>query len=174
MGEPLSGHENPPFPGTRPEPLETNVTYRLLVRAGSYKGQCDFQLGGRPPPAPRTPDRWIRRLHAGPGYVPIQSFSPPGGRPQSDSGNFAKGRDLRPATFLGNRTTRMKRTAARRVNRRWHVARQNDALPFCLRVHFRDGRNQRLRVRVLRVADDGFGIRRFPPFCPDTSPSRGG
>ena len=46
---------NPPVPGARPEPLETNVTYRLLVRAGSYKGQCDFQLGGRPPAAPPHP-----------------------------------------------------------------------------------------------------------------------
>jgi hypothetical protein len=42
-------------PGALPEPLETNVTYRLFVRAGSYKGQCDFQLGGRPPVAPPNP-----------------------------------------------------------------------------------------------------------------------
>jgi hypothetical protein len=35
--------------GTHAEPLQTNVTYRLFVRAGGYKGQCDFQLGGRPP-----------------------------------------------------------------------------------------------------------------------------
>jgi hypothetical protein len=35
--------------GTHAEPLQTNVTYRLLLRAGGYKGQCDFQLGGRPP-----------------------------------------------------------------------------------------------------------------------------
>ncbi len=40
---------NPATPGIRPEPLETNITYRLLMRAGSLKGQCDFQLGGRPP-----------------------------------------------------------------------------------------------------------------------------
>ena len=33
----------------RPEPLESNVVYRLFVRAGSLKGQCDFQLGDRPP-----------------------------------------------------------------------------------------------------------------------------
>ncbi|MGA2685453.1 MAG: hypothetical protein ABSF51_10410 [Verrucomicrobiota bacterium] len=45
----------PAVPGARPEPLETNVTYRLLLRAGSYKGQCDFQLGGRPPAAPPNP-----------------------------------------------------------------------------------------------------------------------
>jgi len=37
------------IPGRHPDPLETNVTYRLFVRAGSAKGQCDFQLGGRPP-----------------------------------------------------------------------------------------------------------------------------
>jgi len=35
--------------GARPEPLATNVTYRLFVRAGGSKGHCDFQLGGRPP-----------------------------------------------------------------------------------------------------------------------------
>jgi hypothetical protein len=40
--------------GTHAEPLQTNVTYRLLLRAGGYKGQCDFQLGGRPP-ATSTP-----------------------------------------------------------------------------------------------------------------------
>jgi hypothetical protein len=44
----LPGME-PAVAGARPEPLTTNVTYRLLVRAGGYKGQCDFQLGGRPP-----------------------------------------------------------------------------------------------------------------------------
>jgi hypothetical protein len=33
----------------RPEPLQSNVVYRLFVRAGSVNGQCDFQLGGRPP-----------------------------------------------------------------------------------------------------------------------------
>jgi len=37
--------------GAHAAPLETNVTYRLFVRAGGYKGQCDFQLGGRPPAA---------------------------------------------------------------------------------------------------------------------------
>jgi hypothetical protein len=46
----LPGME-PVAPGAHPEPLETNVTYRLFVRAGGYKGQCDFQLGGRPPAA---------------------------------------------------------------------------------------------------------------------------
>ena len=29
--------------GSRPEPLQTNVTYRLFVQAGSAKGQHDFQ-----------------------------------------------------------------------------------------------------------------------------------
>lgn len=42
----------PAVPGAHAEPLETNVTYRLFLRAGGYKGQCDFQLGGRPPAAP--------------------------------------------------------------------------------------------------------------------------
>ena len=39
---------NPAVPGTPPDPLEAHVIYRLLVRAGSAKGQCDFQLGGGP------------------------------------------------------------------------------------------------------------------------------
>jgi len=47
-GQNLPGMD-PAVPGARPEPLETNVTYRLLVRVGRLKGQCDFQLGGRPP-----------------------------------------------------------------------------------------------------------------------------
>ncbi|MGA9778833.1 MAG: hypothetical protein WBS33_11245 [Verrucomicrobiia bacterium] len=47
-GQNLPGMK-PAAPGARPEPLETNLTYRLLVRAGRLKGQCDFQLGGRPP-----------------------------------------------------------------------------------------------------------------------------
>jgi len=46
-GENLRGMKSA-VPGTRPEPLETNVVYRLFVRAGRLKGQCDFQLGGRP------------------------------------------------------------------------------------------------------------------------------
>ena len=39
-------------PGARPEPLESNVIYRIFVRAGSLQGQCDFRLGGRPPATP--------------------------------------------------------------------------------------------------------------------------
>ncbi|MGB7769937.1 MAG: hypothetical protein WBN22_13935 [Verrucomicrobiia bacterium] len=39
----------PAIPREQPEPLQSNVVYRLFVRAGSLKGQCDFQLGGRPP-----------------------------------------------------------------------------------------------------------------------------
>jgi hypothetical protein len=34
--------------GSRPESLETNVTYHLIVQAGSRKGECDFKL-----PTPR-------------------------------------------------------------------------------------------------------------------------
>ena len=33
----------PEVPGVRPQPLQPNVTYRLLVQAGSLKGQHDFQ-----------------------------------------------------------------------------------------------------------------------------------
>ena len=47
-GQNLRGMK-PAVPGSHPEPLKTNVTYRLQVRVGSLKGQCDFQLGGRPP-----------------------------------------------------------------------------------------------------------------------------
>ncbi|HEV2434597.1 MAG TPA: hypothetical protein VG077_01235 [Verrucomicrobiae bacterium] len=47
-GQNLPGMK-PAVPGSHPEPLKTNVTYRLLVHAGSLGGQCDFQLGGRPP-----------------------------------------------------------------------------------------------------------------------------
>ena len=38
----------PSVPGMRPATLETNVTYRLFVKAGSIQGQHDFQ----PVPAP--------------------------------------------------------------------------------------------------------------------------
>jgi len=46
-GQNLSGMKSDDL-RARPEPLESNVVYRLFVRAGSLKGQCDFQLGGRP------------------------------------------------------------------------------------------------------------------------------
>lgn len=36
----------------RPQPLETNVTYRLLIKAGSVQGQHDFNLSGVPSDAP--------------------------------------------------------------------------------------------------------------------------
>ena len=49
-GQNLPGMK-PAVPGSHPEPLVTNITYRLLVRTGSLKGQCDFQLGGRLPAA---------------------------------------------------------------------------------------------------------------------------
>ena len=39
---------NPAMPDARPEPLKTNVIYRLFARAGFAKGQCDFRLGGGP------------------------------------------------------------------------------------------------------------------------------
>jgi hypothetical protein len=37
--------------GTRAQPLETNVTYRLFITAGKLKGRHDFEIGGRPPEA---------------------------------------------------------------------------------------------------------------------------
>ncbi len=53
-GENLPGMK-PAVPGARPQPLKTNIVYRLFVRAGWYKGQCDFQLGGRPPATSPNP-----------------------------------------------------------------------------------------------------------------------
>jgi hypothetical protein len=44
-GQPVRGLE-PSVPGTRPERLESNVRYRLLVTAGKYRGQHDFELSG--------------------------------------------------------------------------------------------------------------------------------
>jgi hypothetical protein len=38
------GGMRPAIKGVRPEPLETNVTYRLLVTAGKIKGEHDFEL----------------------------------------------------------------------------------------------------------------------------------
>jgi hypothetical protein len=37
--------------GAKPEPLETNVTYRLLIEAGSRAGDFDFKLPAMPQPA---------------------------------------------------------------------------------------------------------------------------
>jgi hypothetical protein len=34
----------PAVPGSRPQPLETNVTYRLMVEAGKIKGQHEFEI----------------------------------------------------------------------------------------------------------------------------------
>lgn len=39
----------PKVPNARPEPLQPGETYRLLIQAGSLKGQHDFEA------APRTP-----------------------------------------------------------------------------------------------------------------------
>jgi hypothetical protein len=36
----------PEVPGSRPEPLQPDVTYRLFVTAGSAKGQHDFEVKG--------------------------------------------------------------------------------------------------------------------------------
>jgi hypothetical protein len=34
----------PAVAGARPQPLETNITYRLFLTAGKFKGQHDFEL----------------------------------------------------------------------------------------------------------------------------------
>jgi hypothetical protein len=38
----------PEVPGARPQPLQPNVTYRLLLHASSLKGQHDFQAAASP------------------------------------------------------------------------------------------------------------------------------
>jgi hypothetical protein len=49
----------PAIHGAHAEPLESNLTYRLFVQAGSLKGQRDFQIGvhpsDEPPPPSQTP-----------------------------------------------------------------------------------------------------------------------
>jgi hypothetical protein len=42
----------PEVPGVRPQPLQPNITYRLLVQAGSLKGQHDFQVVAKPANSP--------------------------------------------------------------------------------------------------------------------------
>jgi len=42
-GQYISGMK-PAVKGTRPQPLETNITYHLIVLAGSVKGEHDFEL----------------------------------------------------------------------------------------------------------------------------------
>jgi hypothetical protein len=34
--------------GARREPLQTNVTYRILIAAGARAGECDFKLPALP------------------------------------------------------------------------------------------------------------------------------
>jgi hypothetical protein len=50
---------DPAIDGSRPEPLESGVTYHLFIAAGRAKGQLDFQLGAPPAdssPSPPKPD----------------------------------------------------------------------------------------------------------------------
>jgi hypothetical protein len=42
----------PEVAGSRPALLESNVVYRLLLRAGSVRGEHDFELGGTDTNAP--------------------------------------------------------------------------------------------------------------------------
>lgn len=37
----------PPFEGDEPQPLQTNVVYRLLVTAGNAHGSHDFEIKGQ-------------------------------------------------------------------------------------------------------------------------------
>ena len=42
-GQPIRGLK-PAVAGVRPQPLETNVAYRLFVEAGKVKGEHDFEI----------------------------------------------------------------------------------------------------------------------------------
>jgi hypothetical protein len=42
-GQPIRGMK-PAVQGSRPQPLETNITYRLIVTSGKFKGDHDFEL----------------------------------------------------------------------------------------------------------------------------------
>ena len=55
-GENINGMQ-PAVPGAKPAPLEDSVTYRLLVSAGSVKGQHDFWIGSKPPEETNSTDR---------------------------------------------------------------------------------------------------------------------
>jgi hypothetical protein len=39
----------PAMPGAKPQPLQANVVYRLLVTAGKARGQHDFEMDGNLP-----------------------------------------------------------------------------------------------------------------------------
>jgi hypothetical protein len=54
-GRPIQGM-HPKIAGTEPDPLVTNVTYRILVTAGRLKGQHDFTITAADlPPEPTPP-----------------------------------------------------------------------------------------------------------------------
>src|SRR6266513_199703 len=65
------------------------------------------------------------------------------------------------AAGLGVQTAGVEPAAGRRVDRARDVARQDDPLPPQLRVRDRHRREQRLRVRMLGVAEQLFGLRQF-------------
>jgi hypothetical protein len=46
---------DPAVAGSRPEPLQPDVTYRLFVAAGKVKGQLDFQIRAAPVSTPDNP-----------------------------------------------------------------------------------------------------------------------
>jgi hypothetical protein len=56
-GQKINGMD-PAVAGTRAEPLQPGVTYRLFVAAGKIKGQHDFQVGAPlvSPPKPNSSD----------------------------------------------------------------------------------------------------------------------
>src|SRR5687767_9561802 len=72
--------------------------------------------------------------------------------------DFLHGRDLDAAAIDGYWATRMEAAAGRRIDRARHVAREDDPLARAARVGHRDRREQRDRVGVLRVREEGLGL----------------
>jgi len=59
----------------------------------------------------------------------------------------------------------MKRAACGRMDRRRQVAGQNDARALRSRFKLWHSRDQSLRIRMLGLADDGFGVCHFDDFA---------
>jgi hypothetical protein len=53
-GQPIRGMK-PALTGTRAEPLEPNVTYHLILKAGGFKGEHDFETKPAETDDPPTP-----------------------------------------------------------------------------------------------------------------------
>lgn len=74
---------------------------------------------------------------------------------------LAEFRALRSAPWLGDRTTRMKGTARRRIKRRWNVAGKDDSFVRGTRVDYGHGGDERLGIGMFWQAADGFSVAGF-------------